>query len=389
MKITAVTTRGIRLPIPLPPYSTEGAGTKREWYRLGRITGARPEPVLEYVLVYIHTDQGITGVGEAATDIGFFGEPIEEVQSAIDHHLGPRLVGEDPFQRERIMGLIDFRGNNCAKSGIDIALHDLVGKALSVPAGTLLGGISKERIAVCLEVAGGTPEGMAKFAKECVDKNVYSFKAKIGGVVEEDVERLVAVREAVGPKVSLRADANQGYSVKEAIRLCRLAAHASVDLDLLEQPVAAWDIDGMAQVRSSVDTLIEADESAYSIHDVMQIVRRQAADVINIKIAKAGGMVASKKIAAVAEAAGLQVVFGTAYGLGPKIAAKLQLASTVAGAPDAVEFTELVLHDSLTTVPQNRSMALPLAGDGCLEVPTGPGLGVQLDEDALARFAIG
>ncbi len=388
MRITAVTTRGLRVPIPLPPYSTEGAGTKREWYRLGRITSARPEPVLEYVLVYIHTDEGVVGVGEAATDIGFFGEPIEEVKSAIDFHLGPRLVGEDPFQRERIMGLIDFRGNSCAKSGIDLALHDLVGKALLIPAGTLLGGISKQRIAVCLEIAGGPPEGMAGFAKQCMERNVFSFKAKIGGIPERDVERLVAMRESVGPQASLRADANQGYSVKEAIRLCRLADDAGVGLELLEQPVAAWDIDGMAQVRSSVETLIEADESAYSIHDVMQIVRRGAADVINIKIAKAGGLLASKKIAAVAESAGIRVVFGTAYGLGPKIAAKLQLAATVAGAPDAVEFTELLLHDSLAAEPQHRSLALPLADDGRLEVPTGPGLGVELDEDAVKRFAI-
>lgn len=388
MRITAVTTRGVRLPIPLPPYSTEGAGTKREWYRLGRITSARPEPVLEYVLVYIHTDEGVTGVGEAATDIGFFGEPYEEVKSALDYHLGPRLVGEDPFQRERIMGLVDFRGNSCAKSGIDLALHDLVGKALSVSAGTLLGGISKKRIAVCLEIAGGPPEGMAAFAKESMDRNVFSFKAKIGGIPDRDVERLVAMREALGPEVSLRADANQGYSVKEAIRLCRLAEDAGVGLELLEQPVAAWDIDGMAQVRSSVDTLIEADESAYSIHDVMQIIRRGAADVINIKIAKAGGLLASKKIAAVAEAAGLRVVFGTAYGLGPKIAAKLQLAATVAGAPDAVEFTEILLHHSLAKKPQDRAMALPLGEDGCLEVPTGPGLGVEMDEDAVERYSI-
>lgn len=388
MKITSVTTKGLRLPVPVPPYSTEGAGTKREWYRLGRTTAARPEPALEYVLVYIHTDEGITGIGEAATDIGFFGEPIEEVQSAIEHHLGPRLIGEDPFHRERIMGLIDFRGNSCAKSGIDLALHDLVGKALSVPAGTLLGGMFQQRVAVCVEIAGGTPEGMAGYAKECVDNHIFSFKAKIGGIPEKDVERLVAMREAVGPEVSLRADANQGYSVKEAIRLCRLAEDSGVGLELLEQPVASWDIDGMARVRDSVETLIEADESAYSIHDVMQIVRRDAADVINIKIAKAGGLLHSKKIAAIAEAAGLRVVFGTAYGLGPKIAAKLQLAATVVGSTDAVEFTELLLHGNLMAARQRSSMALPLDDDGCLAVPTSPGLGVELDDDAVERFTI-
>ncbi len=388
MKITKITTRAIRIPIPLPPYSTEGAGTKREWYRLGRITKARPEPVLEYVLVYIHTDEGVSGIGEAATDIGFFGEPLEEVQSAIEQHLAPRLIGEDPFQRERLMGLVDFRGNSCAKSGIDLALHDCVGKALGVPAGTLLGGMSQTRIQVCVEIAGGPPDGMAAFAAECMDQNVVSFKAKIGGVPERDLERLIAMRESLGPGAVLRADANQGYSVKEAIRLCRLAEDAGVGLDLLEQPVAAWDLDGMAEVRSSVGTLIEADESVYSVHDAMQVVRRGAADVINIKIAKAGGLVSAKKISAVAEAAGLRVVFGTAYGLGPKIAAKLQIAAATGGAPDAVEFTELLLHHSLCAAPQDSIFALPLAEDGCMDVPNGPGLGVELNQELVERYTL-
>jgi len=388
MKITKVTTTAIRMPIPSVPYSTEGAGTKREWYRLGRITAAKPERVLEYVLVTIETDDGVVGIGESPTDIGFFGEPLEEVQSAIDYHLGPRLIGQNPFQRERMMHLMDFRGNSCAKSGIDLALHDLVGKALGVPAGVLLGGLSKERIPVAVEIAGGPPEGMAQLAKECVEKNVLAFKAKIGGVPEEDAERLIAMREAVGPGVSLRADANQGYSVKEAIRLCHLAEKEGVGLELLEQPVAAWDMDGMAQVRSSVDTLIEADESAFSIHDVMNLIRRGSADVINIKIGKAGGLLNSKKIAALAEAAGLAYVLGTAFGLAPKIAAKLQLAAASTGAMAAVEFTELLLHHSLADPQGAADFSLPLDEDGCMPVPTGPGLGVVLDEALVERYSV-
>lgn len=388
MKIIKITTTAIRMPIPFPPYPTEGAGTKREWYRLGRITAAKPEPALEYVLVTMETDDGVIGIGEAPTDIGFFGEPLEEVRSAIDIHLAPRLIGQDPLQREKLMHMIDFRGNSCAKSGIDLALHDLVGKALGVPAGVLLGGLSKERVPVSVEISGGPAEAMAQLSRECVEKNVLAFKAKIGGIPEKDAERLLAMREAVGPDVSLRADANQGYSVKEAIRLCRLAEDAHVGLELLEQPVAAWDLDGMAQVRSSVDTLIEADEAAYSIHDVMNIIRRGSADVINIKIGKAGGLLHAKKIAALAEAAGLHYVFGTAFGLAPKIAAKLQLAACSTGAMDAVEFTELRLHESLADAEGAAVFSLPLDEDGCLPVPTGPGLGVTLDEELVERYTV-
>ncbi|HKJ85568.1 MAG TPA: hypothetical protein VKA06_05810, partial [Spirochaetia bacterium] len=109
MKIVSVTTTAVRMPIRSLPYSTEGAGTKREWYRLGRITAEKPDPVLEYVLVRIETDDGAFGIGESVTDIGFFGEPLEEVQSAIDVHLGPRLKGANPFDRERLLHSLDFR----------------------------------------------------------------------------------------------------------------------------------------------------------------------------------------------------------------------------------------------------------------------------------------
>ena len=138
----------------------------------------------------------------------------------------------------------------------------------------------------------------------------------------------------------------------------------------------------MAQVRAAVDVLIEADEAAYTPHDVVQIIRAQAADVINIKIAKAGGLYQSKKIAAVAEAAGLECVIGTAWGLGVKVAAKLHLAAATRSLRDGVEFTELMLHDLLLAGPQADDLAPPLS-DGYLNVPLGPGFGVTVDEQKM------
>jgi muconate cycloisomerase len=141
----------------------------------------------------------------------------------------------------------------------------------------------------------------------------------------------------------------------------------------------------MALVRNSVDTLIEADESAYSTHDVMNIIRQGAADVINIKVAKAGGLYNAKKIAALAEAAGLGCVLGTAFGLGIKVAAKLHLAASTHNIMDAVEFTEIMLHDNLAVSPFDQVLMPPLK-DGYLRVPTGPGLGVPLDEAKVQRY---
>ena len=381
MKITGISTMALALRRPRA-YSSERAGTKRSWGRLSRITPHRPEPVLEYVVVWIDTDEGITGIGETCPDIGFFGETLEEVKAAIDGYLGPRLIGKDPFDREQILHELEFRGNSCARSAIDLAVHDLLGKALGVPVCDLIGGRCKDRVLVALEIDGGPAREMAKACAQYVAQGVRAFKPKIGGYPDEDAERLRAIREAVGKDVTIRADANQGYTPKEAIRLCRQAEKYDLGLELLEQPVAAWDLEGMAQVRAAVDTLIEADESAYSIHDVMHIIRKGAADVINIKVEKVGGLYNAKKVATLAEAAGLQCVIGTAFGLGTTIAAKLHLAASTLIVRDAVEFTEIRLHDNLLSSPHDQILTLPLQ-EGRMEVPTGPGFGVTFDRDKL------
>ena len=378
MKITRVTAEPVSIPLERFFYNSDGAGTKREWDgRLSRVTPKRPSPILEYVLVHIETDEGIAGIGEAPADIGFFGQTLEGVQFAIADYLGPQLVGKDPFDIEYLMDLIDYRENSCAKSGIDLALHDLVGKARGVPVSELLGGSRRTRIPVAIEIPGGSPEDMANECLKYIERGVRAFKPKIGGIPEKDAERLKAIRDAVGPDVSLRADANRGYSPKEAIELCRLSEKYDVGLELLEQPVEAWDIEGMAEVRRSVDVLIEADESCFTIHDARHIVREEAADVLNIKIAKAGGLANAMKIAAIAEEAGLQSVLGTGFGTGIKIAAKLHLAAAIPQITGAVEFTELGIHGNLLAPPHDAGLALPLE-DGCLPVPTGPGLGVAL-----------
>ena len=386
MKITSVTTTAVSLPLPPRDYSGERAGTKREWGRLTRITPHRPTPILEYVIVTIETDSGVIGYGESTPDIGFFGETLEEVKSAIDRYFGPRLVGMDPFDREAILAQLDFRGNWCARSGVDLAIHDVLGKVVGLPVHKLLGGRCRDRVLVALEIGGGPPAEMAKKCAGFVKQGVRAFKPKLGAIPEMDAERLKAIREAVGKDVVIRADANQGYTPKEAIRLCRLAERYDVGLELLEQPVGYLDLHGMAEVRGAVDTLIEADESCYGIQDAMNIIRQGAADVLNVKIEKVGGLYNAKKVAALAEAAGLQCVVGTAFGTGITDAAKLHLAASTMIIRDAVEFTEIYLHDNLLLPPHDTELRLPLLEDGCLPVPDGPGFGVSLDEGKVAQY---
>ena len=383
MKITSIVGHPVRVPIPHVPYATAGAGSKVHWGgRRSRVTPKRPDPILEYVLVRIETDDGSVGWGEAQVDIGFFGSTLEDVLSSVNDYLGPQLVGHDPADRAHHLARVDFRGHSCARAGIDMALHDLLGRAWGASVAALLGGRRTDRIDVSIEVAGGSPSAMAAECVRLVGLGVREFKAKIGGRPDEDADRLRAIRDAVGPGVRLRADANQGYDPKEAIRFCRLVERDDLRVGLLEQPVAAHDLEGMALVRVSVETPICADEACYGPSDALRIVRAGAADVLNVKIGKAGGLLQAAKIAAIAEAAGVRCVLGTAFGTGLEIAAKLHLAAALPNVVDAVEFTEISLHGSLLRGPWGDALTLPLV-DGALPVPTGPGLGVELDPEAL------
>jgi L-Ala-D/L-Glu epimerase len=387
MRITRITATPIRVPLPQAPYTTDGAGSKFHRGKRGRITPLRPRPLLEYVIVAIETDEGVTGWGEGQADVGFFGHTVEDVLVAVTDYLGPHLVGRDPFAREHLMDVVDYRGHSCAKAAIDMALHDLIGRALETPVSTLIGGRHAERIGVSLEIAGGSPDAMAEECLRFMALGVQEFKAKIGWNPDQDADRLRAIRDAVGPDVRLRADANQGYDAKEAIRFCRLVERADVGLGLLEQPLLAHDLTGMALVRAAVETPICADEACYSPQDALRIVQAGAADVLNVKIGKAGGLLPAKKIAAIAEAAGLRCVLGTAFGTGLEIAAKLHLASSTASIVDAVEFTEIGLHDALLGGGHASDFALPLRDHG-LAVPAGPGLGVALDPARLRDHAV-
>ena len=389
MKITRIAATPIRIPLTQFFYNTQGAGTKREWDgRLSRRTPKRPSPMLEYVFVRVETDDGHTGVGEAPADVGFFGQTVEAITVAINDYLGPLLVGRDPTDIAGLMERINFRENSSAKSGIDTALHDLVARARGVSVCELLGGRRRDRIPVAVEIAGGSPDDMANACVRHLADNVRAFKPKIGGVPAEDVSRLRAIRAAVGPDVSLRADANRGYSPDEAIELCRLCEKHDVRLELLEQPVDAHDLPGMAKVRAAVSIPIEADESCFGPHDAEAVIRAGAADVLNIKVAKAGGFHNAMRIAKLAEEAGLKCVLGTAFGTGIAIAGKLHLAAAIGDFSGAVEFTELRLHGPMLRGDADRDLSLPLDADGCLPVPRGPGLGVELDDAQVSRFAL-
>jgi len=366
MKITEIETIHVTVPVGFfedGMCKVRGVNAPNKYYSGKKLSGSRrtgdgDAMLLDNVIVKIHTDEGITGVGATAPDIGFFGEPWESVKLIIDNYMGPRILGMN----------------------IDLALHDLIGKSLGIPVCDLLGGCHQDKILISTEVPRGTPEKMAEHSYEYYKLGVRGFKAKIGSDPVRDANSLKAMREILGPEVSLRADANQAYTPKEAIRLCDLCVKLDVGLELLEQPTKKWDLDGMARITKTVDIPIEADESAFSLFDVMRIIKKGAADVINAKVAKAGGFYGVKKWAAVAESAGLETVVGTEWGIGSQIAAKLHLGGSTKTIHPVIEFTEIMIHDTLLPEPLKLE-------DGYLTVPRGPGLGLELDNEKVELYS--
>ena len=388
VKITAVETIPVSLPVGKFKDGMDkvlGTNAPPRYYPGRPLTPTRARNsdghlVLSNVIVKIHTDEGITGVGEAACDTT---EPVEVVKVMIDRHMAPRLIGENPLDWEYLIDLVSWDASRGATrfstSGIDLALHDLVGKALDIPVHTLLGGCRREKVLASIEVPRGTPEKMAEHSHEYYLQGIRGIKAKIGSDPVRDAQCIKAIREKLGDGVSIRADANCGYTLSEAKVFCRLVEGFGVGLELLEQPLEKHDLEGFRELRSATVLPIEVDESAYSLTMVHRILRHDAADIINTKCAKAGGIRGVKQWATVAEAADKPIVIGTEWGAGLKVAAKLHLGAAVKNADPVVEFTEIMIHELLL------KEALKLE-EGYLRVPTGPGLGLELDEDKVRAF---
>jgi L-alanine-DL-glutamate epimerase-like enolase superfamily enzyme len=328
------------------------------------------------VLVKIYTNEGHVGYGEAcAWEPEFYGETLESVSTTIEKYIAPKIIGEDPRNINKILSIIDanIAKITCAKEGVDLALHDLVGKILNVPVYTLLGGKFRDMIPVASEIGIDTPENMVNNASEVLKLGIKVIKIKGSANHSLDVERIKAVRQAVGKGVELRLDPNAAWDVNRTIKTMKLLEDC--DLQLLEQPIPAWDLKGMAHIRNNIGIPLMADESIWTPQDVVKIAEYGAADIINIKIAKSCGLALAKKIEFVSEALGLPCIVGTEIEPGFSLIAKLHLAASMKIHPLASEFTELSL---LKTNILKHEITIK---EGCVKVPTGPGLGVELDEN--------
>jgi muconate cycloisomerase len=328
------------------------------------------------LLIEIHTDEGVTGIGQVSVDAPFYGETTEGMYANILAHLAPALVGEDPRNIVHLNHRMEtaLPHHWCSHSGVDMALWDLKGKALGVPVYQLMGGKVREGLDLMGFVNFGPPEQMAAEAVAKLDEHGYPvLKMKIGLDPHDDIRRYRAVAEAIGDRAVIQVDGNTGYTIAQAIPA--LAAMERIGaLGAIEQPVAR--MSDMAELARRMATPVMADEAIYPPEDAIEVVRRQAASIALMKMNKHGGLTNVHRIGMIFGAAGLSLSIAIYYDLIGVAAAHLAAA------------IPCVTWPSPATAMTDTIVATPFAPDGLLlKAPDGPGLGVELDWDKVRHFA--
>ncbi|MBW2305604.1 MAG: mandelate racemase/muconate lactonizing enzyme family protein [Deltaproteobacteria bacterium] len=376
MKITKIETKIVRIPVETPYVFSHGVLR-----------------AFSNVVVWVWTDDGIVGIGESSfvPGGGVSEETPESTKPMIDHYLAPEIIGEGPFDIELIHKKMDavVPRNLIAKSGIDLALWDIMGKALDLPAYKLLGGEYKPKILATYTLSIDTPEKMAEQAEIRKSLGYLTLVVKIGHEPEYDIERLKLVREAVGPEVKIRLDANEAYRPDQAIKIIRRME--KYDPEFVEEPVKRWDIDGMARVARAVDTPISSDESNTTLESAKKIIEKEAADILNIKISKNGGLFRSKKIAALAESAGIPCIVGGAntYEIGRQACRHFATSTAQAqmglGSEGCAPASQSKIDDVTEKVVTYEDISRM---EGYVVALPGPGLGVELDGEKIKKYAV-
>jgi muconate cycloisomerase len=334
------------------------------------------------VLVRVHDDEGREGIGEAGVIPHYGAETQHGICQMVEEVIAPCLIGRDPRSLETLIGAMDeqVKGNRYAKAAVEMACVDLVARAAGLPAYQLFGGQVRDRIPVLWVLGTGEAKADIAEAEEKLAAGLHNlFVVKVGsGDPIDDVRRALAVKEALGDRASVRVDVNQSWDESTAKRA--IAALEAGGIDVVEQPVAGWNIDAMRRLTQRFSVTILADEPVESPSDALAFAKAGAADAFSLKVAKHGGMTNTKKVAAIAEAAGLSLFGGTMLESGVGTAASAQLFATLPRLKLGCQlFGPLLLKDDIAADP-------PEYQDFQLAVPQGPGFGVAIDESKLTFY---
>jgi len=350
-------------------------------YKLSRLYGTLSTTTA--IVVRLETKSGLVGWGEANPQPPFTEETPGGVMAALSDYLGPALIGLDGTNPNAAMADMEatLSGNLSAKAAVDMALHDITGKAAGLPVHALLGGALRQSIDVLWPLGSGTHEEDFIVIDAKIAEGYRTFMAKMGAQpVDVEIERMRVLTERYHPQVSFICDANQGWSESEALRF--IQGVNSLPLALIEQPVAKHNFEAMKRLRQSSTAPISADESLQSLDQAARLVHEQAADAFSLKVSKNGGIAAAQKMAVLAEAEGMTCLMNSMLELGITQAASLQLGCTLPNLMDVghAYMSTLRLADDITDFSN-------LVSQGVARVPDGPGLGIAVDEEKLRRLA--
>ncbi|MGM9956630.1 MAG: dipeptide epimerase [Peribacillus sp.] len=291
-------------------------------------TALRTAMEIENIMVFVKLEDGTEGLGAAAPTVAITGDSTNGIMMVIEEVIAPHLIGRDIENIQVLSQVIQQScvGNTSAKAAVEIALYDAVSKRWQLPLYQYLGGKSNE-LKNDMTISIDTPDEMAKAALSLIEGGFSTMKIKLGKDWKSDVERVSRIREAVGDQVIIRVDANQGWTTKQAISIIREIDERKLNVDLVEQPVQAHDIDGLKEIKRSVNVPIMADESLFSPRDAMRLLSERAVDLLNIKLMKTGGIRRALQIADMAEVAGVECMIGSMMESTISVAAAAHLAT--------------------------------------------------------------
>ena len=367
-----------------------------------RVSDYGPHDEAHAVIVRVETDDGLVGHGEVHPGYGYTRGACHSLQAIVERELGPEIIGEDPTQPEYVwekmyngprLGIALTSGQSaprmgrrgvtvCALGGIDMALWDIFARSLEVPIYKLLGGGFRSRLPTYASGGHAAAEEAGAEALTYIAKGFRNVKMRVGAmdaprIVVDGIARIRAVREAIGPDARLMLDAHGSLNEAQAIRLA-LAAE-EYDIDWFEEPVSSDNWNGMRRVRQATSIPISTGENDFTHFDFRDIIAHQAADILQPDLAVVGGFTAARRIGVLAHAANLQVaphIWGSAL----LFYASLQLAAALPNCP-IIEFRQggNPLFTELISPPP------AIDSEGYVTVPSGPGLGVDIDLEAARR----
>jgi len=274
------------------------------------VTAIRTATAVESLRITLHTDTAHTAQGEAPASALITGETLPSIEEAICTYIAPAILGKPVESDLGAVIAASIRNNTSAKAAVEMAWQDLRAQSLSVPLYRLLGGTETPReLPNDITISAGSTDSMTESALSAISDGFAILKIKLGTNPKTDARQLIDLYNNIkSHKILLRVDANQGWSAGEAIGIIR--AWEALPIDIIEQPTPSWDIEGLAKVKASTDLPIAADESVFSPHDALRVIQSRAADVINIKLMKCGGLGPALEICKLCEEHGLECMVG-------------------------------------------------------------------------------